>query len=277
MGWLCPYCGAENPISVRRCRACGKIAGAGFRAREMVCAGAEHLLRDGQAAADACMDADPLEIMGKTNRFAQKFVCVTAALLVVIGIWTGVQTTHSSGIDVVFRRLSSVEEAAGERITEQIFTSVEGTRTDSEAAERRWNAVCDSVEEHISSCSLPLVLLDLEAVQERVGKALVSMEELRPRAEAAVEQWDAVWDGEVEQIGNISAPSLSREVETALERVWSRAKDAADVVPMSCWRVFDQMGRLSQGAGEALQPGMIQEKTQEALEALKSLVGWDTE
>ena len=269
MGWLCPRCGAENPISVQRCRACGEAAGAGFRVREMTCAGAEHLLQNGRAAVDAYIISDLSGTMAKTNRFAQWCICVTAALFVVIGIWTGAQL---SGVDMASRRLSSAAEVVDARMADRILTSIEGTRADGETAVRRWNAAYGNVEEGISSVSPPPLRLDLEAAQERVGEAFLSMGKLWINAEAAVERYSAIND-EAEQIDNAGVPPLRQEMETALKQAWSRTGETANKVRMARWRVSFRVDKLSQGVREVLRFGRFQEKLREVLEALKDLVG----
>lgn len=270
MGWLCPRCGAENPISVQQCRACGEAAGTGFRVREMACAGAEHLLQNGRAAVDAYIISDLSGTMVKTNRFAQWCICVTAALFVVIGICTGAQL---SGVDMASRRLSSAAEVVDARMADRILTSIKGIRADGETAVRRWNAACGNVEEGISSVSPPPLRLDLEAAQERVGEAFLSMGKLWINAEAAVERYSAINDDEAERMGNAGVPLLRQEMETALKRAWSRTGETANMVRMARWRASFRVDKLSQGVREVLRFGRFQEKLLEVLEALKDLVG----
>lgn len=271
IGWLCPCCGAENPISVQRCRACGEAAGTGFRVWEMTRAGVEHLLRSGRAAVDTYIFSDLSKTMAKTNRFAQWCIRVAAALFVVIGIWTGAQ---SSGIDMASQRLFGAAEAAGAQMADRILTSIEEIRADGETAVRQWHAACGNVEESISNISLPQLRLDLETAQERV---VLFMGKLWTNAEAAGERYSAISDDEAERIGNAGAPPLRQEMEAVLERAWNRTRETANMVWMARWRAPFRVDRLSQGVGEMLWSGQSQEKVLEALEALKALVDWGTE
>ena len=263
-GWLCPCCGAENPFSARRCRACGHTASAGFLAREIFCTIAERL-----QAEDTGITLDLSKTLSRTNRLARRLVYVTAVLFVIIGVWTGMQTAQASGLEAIPGRLSDAVETAGERAEEQVRASVQEVCTSGETAVRQLTAACDGVEERINSAS-PLSLYgELETARERTAQLLLSIQE----ANASGQQWDAFRGGVEDCVGNISTLPLRGELEDALERTGNRAGKLADAVQTEYRRVSDQLGKLTRTADQALQSGKgLAEVVSEAFEALKALV-----
>lgn len=164
MGWLCPRCGAENPFSVRRCRACSQKAGACSLVREALCAGAERLAWNGREAAQACMATDMPVPMEKANRFAQRCACMAAALFMAAGIWIGVHAVQASGAGGVPHRLPSAAQAAGVEMAGRALAPVPEALAWGEAALRQWDAARSGAGEGAGPPRQ-----ELEAMRQRAG------------------------------------------------------------------------------------------------------------
>ena len=104
MGWICRRCGVENPIMMRRCRACGKLVTIGGQILDIVQRGNEGVLDLVEAICERHPGIDAAFFRRKALRGIRVVATVSAVACLGICVYSGI--AQSAGLAAAAAKLA---------------------------------------------------------------------------------------------------------------------------------------------------------------------------